>query len=107
MAVARIYSGTVTTNQKIFVLGPKHTLQTPDITETKVEHLFLLMGSSFNLIESASAGCIIGIGGLDDVLIKTGTITSDPLVCPNFSRVIGLSMGLVRVAIEAEQLSDI
>jgi hypothetical protein len=39
------------------------------------------------LIDRAQAGCIVGIGGLDDVLIKTGTITSDPETCPNFSRV--------------------
>ena len=105
VAVARVYSGTVQVGQKIFVLGPKHTLETPDITETHVEHLFLLMGSQFQLIERATAGCIVGIGGLDDILIKTGTITSNPEICPNFSRVTGLSMGLVRVAIEADQLS--
>lgn len=102
MAVARVYSGTVTTGQKVFVLGPKHTPETPDITETTIQHLFLLMGSAFNLIEQASAGCIIGIGGLDDILIKTGTITSNPDFCPNLSRVQGLSMGLVRVSVEAE-----
>jgi translation elongation factor EF-G len=62
----------------VFVLGPNHTDATPDITETVVEHLFLLMGSCFNLITTAKAGCIIGIGGLDDILIKSGTITSDP-----------------------------
>lgn len=62
------------------------------------------MGNSFHLISQASAGCIIGIGGLDDILIKTGTITSDPSICPNFSRAEGLSMGLVRVTIEADEL---
>jgi translation elongation factor EF-G len=60
------------------------------------------MGSSFNLIYTARAGCIIGIGGLDDILIKAGTITTEPESCPNFLRVEGLSMGLVKVAIEPE-----
>ena len=62
------------------------------------------MGSTFSLIDSASAGCIVGIGGLDDIIIKSGTITTDILSCPNFLRVEGLSMGLVKVAIEPEQL---
>jgi translation elongation factor EF-G len=63
------------------------------------------MGSNFNLIQSARAGCIIGIGGLDDILIKSGTVTSNAEVCPNFLRVEGLSMGLVKVSIEPEELS--
>lgn len=86
-------------------MGPHHTDATPDITETQIDHLFLLMGSSFNLIQTARAGCVIGIGGLDDVLIKSGTVTSDPNVCPNFLKVEGLSMGLVKVSIEPEELS--
>ena len=64
------------------------------------------MGSSFNLIQTATAGCIVGIGGLDNILIKSGTITTDPNICPNFLRVEGLSMGLVKVSIEPEELSQ-
>lgn len=103
--MARVLSGEVSIGQTVYVLGPHHTPETPDITETEIEHLFLLMGSSFNLIQTARAGCIIGIGGLDDILIKSGTITSDPKICPNFLRVEGLSMGLVKVSIEPEELS--
>ena len=69
--------------------------------ETKVEHLFLLMGSSLKLVDQAPAGSIIGIGGLDDLLIKTGTISSSP-ECPNFIKLQTISMGLVKVVIEAK-----
>lgn len=48
---------------------------------------------------------MIGIGGLDEVLIKSGTITTSPKECPNFFKVEGLSMGLVKVAIEPDELS--
>lgn len=41
------------------------------------------MGSSLKLIDKVPAGCIVGIGGLDDILIKTGTISSSEH-CPNF-----------------------
>ena len=47
VAIARVYSGTVEVGQKIYVLGPKHSAEKPDITETYVKHLFLLMGSQF------------------------------------------------------------
>ena len=45
--------------------------------ETTIEYLFLLMGSSLKLINQAPAGTIVGIGGLDNILIKTGTISTD------------------------------
>ena len=59
------------------------------------------MGSNLKFVKQAPAGTIVGIGGLDDILIKTGTISSDKN-CPNFSKVITISMGLVKVAIETE-----
>jgi ribosome assembly protein 1 len=64
VAVARVYSGTVEVGQKVFVLGPKHTVENPDLTETHIKHLFLLMGNQFQLVQKAYAGCIVGIGVL-------------------------------------------
>ena len=64
-----------------------------------------MMGNSFNLIDQAGPGCVIGIGGLDDCLIKSGTITTSPETCPNFFKIEGLSMGLVKVAIEPTELA--
>jgi|LauGreDrversion4_2_1035121.scaffolds.fasta_scaffold82543_2 translation elongation factor EF-G len=78
VAVARVFSGQVSVGQKVYVLGPHHSPESPEITETVIQHLFLLMGSTFSLIHTATAGCVIGIGGLDDIIIKSGTITSDP-----------------------------
>jgi translation elongation factor EF-G len=93
-------SGTIKVGQEVSVLGPSHSSENPDIQTTKIEHLFLMMGNSFNLISEAGPGCVIGIGGLDDFLIKSGTITTCPESCPNFFKIEGLSMGLVKVAIE-------
>ena len=64
------------------------------------------MGSQFNPISKARAGCIVGIGGLDTILIKSGTITTDPQKCPNFVKVDALCMGLVKVAIEPALLAQ-
>ena len=50
-------------------------------------------------------GCIVGIGGLEDILLKTGTISSIN-ECPNFSVVEGLSKGIVKVTIEPVRLAD-
>jgi ribosome assembly protein 1 len=87
-------------------MGATHSKEKPNYTEVHLEHLFLLMGSSLNLIASAGPGCVIGIGGLDDVLLKTGTISTS-LDCPNFSSVDGISMGLLKVVIEANNIDQI
>lgn len=57
------------------------------------------------MIDEAGPGCIVGIGGLEDILLKTGTICSDAY-CPNFSKIEGISVGLVKVAIEPNLLSQ-
>lgn len=63
------------------------------------------MGSSLKLIQQAPAGSIVGIGGLEEILMKNGTISTDPN-CPNFVKSGTISMGLVKVAIETENLQD-
>lgn len=63
------------------------------------------MGSTFKLVESAPAGSIVGIGGLEDIIFKSGTISTDKM-CPNFLKQQFISMGLVKVALETENLSE-
>lgn len=83
-------------------MGARHQLNgQSDVKEVVVEHLFLMMGSTLKLIDQAPAGSIVGIGGLDEILFKTGTISSTPM-CPNFTKQQAISMGLVKVTIETE-----
>ena len=90
----------------MYVLGPKHGINDQvDIKEAKVDYLFLLMGSSIQMIEEAPAGCIVGIADLEGIILKTGTISTSRL-CPNFQKSKVISLGLVKVAIESENLGD-
>ncbi len=75
------------------------------MTEVVIPHLFLLMGSSLEPVNQVGPGAIVGIGGLDNVLLKTGTISST-LECPNFSKLSGLSKGLIKVTIEPKILAE-
>ena len=84
IAVSRVFSGTLKVGQTVNVMGPRHGFNgQKDVKETQIQYLFLLMGSALKLVDQAPAGSIVGIGGLDDLLIKTGTISSTEL-CPNF-----------------------
>ena len=63
------------------------------------------MGSSLRLVDECPAGSIVGIGGLDDIVIKTGTISSTT-ACPNFVRLQAISMGLVKVVMNSKEISQ-
>ena len=104
VAIARVYSGRLKQGSKVFVFGANHSAENPDMKEVEIPHLFLLMGQQLNPINEVGPGCIVGICGLEDVLLKTGTICSDSN-CPNFSKIEGISIGLVKVAIEPNLLS--
>ena len=103
VAVARVYSGKLRVGSRLFVFGANHSPETPDVTEVEIPHLFLLMGSSLEPVGQVGPGCIVGIGGLEDILLKTGTLSST-MNCPNFSKLYGLSKGLIKVTIEPKML---
>ena len=103
VAIARVYSGKLKVGSHLYVFGANHSPETPDVTEVVIPHLFLLMGQSLEAISEVGPGCIVGIGGLEDVLLKTGTLSST-LECPNFSKLFGLSNGLIKVTIEPKLL---
>ena len=87
-------------------MGAKHEVNGfQDIHETTIENLFVFMGSTLECLNEVPAGNIVGIGGLDEILIKTGTLTTDPS-CPNFLGMKFISQGLVKVCIEAQNLND-
>lgn len=109
LAFARVYSGTLRVNDKILVLGPKHTPNnvgnSPYITEITIKHLFLLMGRNLETVEVVPAGNIVGIGGLDSTIFKTATLSTTPY-CPPFIDLPNIATPILRVAVEPKNLQD-
>ncbi|GBP64971.1 Elongation factor-like GTPase 1 [Eumeta japonica] len=120
IAFARIYSGRVKCGDEVYILGPKHdpvkVLNAKDykvdanvklkdlqseqhITCAEIKSLYLLMGRELEAIKEAVAGNIIGIGGLEEHILKTATISST-IACPAFSEMAYTSIPILRVAIE-------
>lgn len=76
-AFGRIFSGTVETGQEVYVLGANYDREAKkDIYKKKVQKIVVMMGKKAESVTSAQCGNIIAISGLDDCLIKTGTVTS-------------------------------
>lgn len=75
------------------------------ITEVIVDDLYLLMGRELEAIDSAPAGNIIGIGGLQAAVFKTATLSSTPW-CPSFCELSLMATPILRVAVEPYNALD-
>ena len=115
LAFARIYSGTLKRGQELFVLQPRYdphiALQQtfsslpPHTSSFVVQDLFLLMGREVIPIDSSPAGSVVGIGGLEELVYKSATLSSS-LSCPAFRQMSFAASPIVRVAIEPEHVVD-
>ncbi|KAK4546458.1 hypothetical protein LTR36_002135 [Oleoguttula mirabilis] len=103
---ARLYSGTLTVGDEVYVLPPKYTPARPHAQplpkKVTITALYLLMGRSLESLSSAPAGSIVGIAGLEGAILKSGTICSRLEGAPNLSSTTAISTNapIVRVALE-------
>ncbi|KAF1933257.1 elongation factor 2 [Didymella exigua CBS 183.55] len=108
---ARIYSGTLSVGDEVYVLGPKfspeHPHATPEPKKVKITALYLMMGRGLESLDSVPAGVVFGIGGLEGHMLKSGTLCSQ---LPGSLNLAGVTMGsepIVRVALEPENPYDL
>jgi ribosome assembly protein 1 len=101
---ARLYSGTLSVGDEVYVLPPKFNPQyphaSPEPQKVPITALYMLMGRALEPLESVSAGAIFGIEGLEGHILKTGTLCSQLEGGINLAGVNSLSQPIVRVALE-------
>uniref|UniRef100_A0A452S8T0 Elongation factor-like GTPase 1 n=1 Tax=Ursus americanus TaxID=9643 RepID=A0A452S8T0_URSAM len=124
IAFARVFSGVARRGKKIFVLGPKYSpveflrrvplgfstppedLPTvPHMACCTLENLYLLMGRELEDLEVVPPGNVLGIGGLQDFVLKSATLCSVPS-CPPFIPLNFEATPIVRVAVEPKHPSE-
>lgn len=86
VAFTRIFSGSLSKGQKITVVGPKYDPSMPSDSsansnqlthEVEIKDLFLIMGREYVKVENVPAGNIVGVVGLDNIVLKNATIISN------------------------------
>ncbi|UPL04321.1 hypothetical protein LCI18_015255 [Fusarium solani-melongenae] len=108
---ARIYSGTLSVGDKLYVIPPKWSPAephaAPEPQEVTVTALYMLMGRNLEALESVPAGCVFGIGGLEGKILKSGTLCSRLEGAVNLAGVSMVGKPIVRVALEPVNPADL
>jgi elongation factor 2 len=106
-AFGRVFSGTVSTGQKVRIMGPNYIPgKKEDLCLKAIQRTILMMGRYTEPIENVPCGNICGLVGVDQFLVKTGTITT--FENAHNLRVMKFSVSpVVRVAVEAKNPADL
>lgn len=106
-ALGRVFSGTVATGQKVRIMGPNYVHgKKEDCREHSIQRTILMMGRYTEAIEDVPCGNICGLVGVDQFLVKTGTITT--FAGAHNMRQMKFSVSpVVRVAVDCKNPSDL
>jgi len=106
-AFGRVFSGKVGSGMKVRILGPNFIHgQKTDMCEKSIQRSILMMGRFTEAIEDVPAGNICGLVGVDQFLVKTGTITTYKEA--HNMKVMKFSVSpVVRVAVEPKNPADL
>ncbi|CAJ1060291.1 elongation factor 2-like [Xyrichtys novacula] len=106
-AFGRVFSGSVSTGLKVRIMGPNFVPgKKEDLYLKPIQRTILMMGRYVEPIEDVPCGNIVGLVGVDQYLVKTGTITTFEQA--HNMRVMKFSVSpVVRVAVEAKNPADL
>ncbi|KAI3638266.1 hypothetical protein MIR68_003877 [Amoeboaphelidium protococcarum] len=106
-AFGRVFSGTVKAGLKVRIQGPNYTPgKKEDLFVKSIQRTVLMMGRYVEPIEDCPAGNIVGLVGVDQFLLKSGTITTSETA--HNLKVMKFSVSpVVRVAVEVKNANDL
>merc|ERR1719150_1928607 len=107
IAFGRVFSGTVATGQTVRILGPDYVHgKKTDLYVKKIQRTLLMMGRYTEQISDCPAGNMVGLVGIDQFLLKSGTIASDEETHPFHTMKFSVA-AVVRVAVEPKSAQDL
>jgi elongation factor 2 len=106
-AFGRVFAGTVKSGQKVRIQGPNYVPgHKEDLFLKAIQRVVLMMGRFVEPIDDCPAGNIVGLVGIDQFLLKSGTITTNEAA--HNMKVMKFSVSpVVQVAVEVKNASDL
>merc|ERR1712166_1017496 len=106
-AFGRVFGGTAATGQKVRIMGPNYKIGSKiDLNCKNIQRTVLMMGGKAEAVPDVPCGNTVALVGIDQYLLKQGTITDCDLT--HNIRVMKYSVSpVVRVAVEVKNASDL
>jgi len=106
-AFGRVFSGKVATGQKVRIMGPNYVPgKKSDLWLKNIQRTVIMMGAKAEPVPDVPCGNTCALVGVDQYLVKTGTITD--FDDAHNIRVLKFSVSpVVRVAVECKNSSDL
>ncbi|RKP01013.1 hypothetical protein CXG81DRAFT_19155 [Caulochytrium protostelioides] len=106
-AFGRVFSGTVKAGLKVRIQGPNYVPgKKEDLFIKSIQRTVLMMGRVVESIDDCPAGNIVGLVGIDQFLLKSGTITTNENA--HNMKVMKFSVSpVVQVAVEVKNANDL
>merc|ERR1712130_672639 len=106
-AFGRVFSGAIKTGQEIRILGPDFVFgKKKDLYIKKVQRTLLMMGRYVEQIPDCPAGNVCGLVGIDQFLLKSGTLTTSAEMHPFHTMKFSVA-AVVQVAVEPKNAADL
>lgn len=108
-AFGRVFSGTVGSGFKVRIMGPNFTPgKNEDLHVKAIQRTVLMMGRYVDHIDTVPAGNTVGLVGVDQYIVKTGTITNESAKDAHNMKQMKFSVSpVVRVAVEPVNAQDL
>lgn len=106
-AFGRVFSGTVKSGMKVRIQGPNYVPgKKEDLFVKAIQRTVLMMGRFVEPIDDCPAGNIVGLVGIDQFLLKSGTLTTNENA--HNLKVMKFSVSpVVRVAVDVKNANDL
>lgn len=106
-AFGRVFAGTVKSGQKVRIQGPNYVPgKKDDLFIKNIQRTVLMMGRFVEPIDDVPAGNILGLVGIDQFLLKSGTLTTNE--ASHNLKVMKFSVSpVVQVAVEVKNANDL
>jgi len=107
IAFGRVFSGTIATGQQVRIYGPDYEFgKKRDLYVKKIQRTLLMMGRYVEQLADCPCGNMVGLVGVDQYILKSGTITTCENARPFNTMKFSVS-AVVQVAVEPKSAQDL